>query len=65
LIYATKQAIFSGMDIPENLTIKVPYTVVETGATVFVERNARIALQEAQDKVRTCEMIVRQLETEE
>lgn len=53
------------MDIPENLTIKVPYTVVETGATVFVERNARIALQEAQDKVRTCEMIVRQLETEE
>lgn len=54
-----------GMDIPENLTIKVPYQVVETGETVYVERNARAAMQEAQDKVRACQEVAARLEAGE
>lgn len=51
------------MNIPDTLTIKLPYTIQETGKKVYVERNALAALREAQDKVRACECAIQELET--
>lgn len=48
--------------IPSDMTIRVPYTIAESGVSVLIERNAAEAMREAQDKVRDCETVLSRLE---
>lgn len=48
--------------IPADMTIRVPYTIAENGALILIERNAAEAMQEAQDKIRDCEIVLSRLE---
>ena len=48
--------------IPSDMTIRVPYTISESGVSVFIESNAAEAMQEAQAKVQDCETVLSRLE---
>lgn len=50
------------MEIPDNLTIKIPYQVAETGETVYIPTNAKEALQECQQEINKWAAIISRIE---
>lgn len=50
------------MEIPDNLTIKIPYQVAETGETVYITTNAKEALQECQQEINKWAAIISRIE---
>lgn len=62
MICATKYVNICDMEIPDDLTINIPFQVAETGETVYVPTNAKEAVAGCQSEINKWAAIISRIE---